>query len=398
MKYTILVNEMNIRGGTHKQVVRLCEYLKKKNCDYELVTKRYSEFYAYPECEDLNIKCIYDENKPLKLNGNVNKSLLDRILGKIKYIKENLLLYMLIDKKSNIVNFHDNGMSLCMWMCIFSGKKIVWQINDMPGCFFEGVSKRPNVKDDNFRNKLRRTYYKELAKHTDYITVNVSKNKERVERCMKQNAKVLYCGTDLKEEPVICKKILAGKNIHLVSTGVFFPYRNYETLINVVDNLISNNVDCRLDIIGSMDTNMIYADKIKQQISELNLNDYVKLWGQVDENTYDEIYSKADIFLFLNIEQSWGLAVFEAMGRGLPVIVSNSVGAIELLNNNKDSIIVNPKNVEEISNVVKKLYQDPDYYNMISDNAVKAVQTFTWDRLYSSKMLNLFEELEKSEN
>ena len=32
--YAIVVNEMNIRGGIHKQVLRLCQYLKRNNIKY----------------------------------------------------------------------------------------------------------------------------------------------------------------------------------------------------------------------------------------------------------------------------------------------------------------------------------------------------------------------------
>ena len=55
-----------------------------------------------------------------------------------------------------------------------------------------------------------------------------------------------------------------------------------------------------------------------------NLKKSVTIWGEVDENTYLKLFDKADIFTFGNIDQSWGLAVFEAMSCGLPTIVSNS--------------------------------------------------------------------------
>ena len=394
--YTILVNEMNIRGGTHKQVVRLCEYLKNNNYEYELITKKYAVSYTYPECRNLNIKSMLRENAPLKfeVRNNGGNSIKERITRKLQRIREDFWLYKLISSKSTVVNFHDNGMSLCMWMCIISGKKIIWQINDLPGVFFEGVSKSQKREKDNYKCKFYRWYYRFLAKHVDCITVNVSKNKERVIKCLGRNASVLYCGTDIIEGAKLHAKINNMDEIHLVSTGVFFPYRNYETIVDVVHELVLRNVNCTLDIIGSTDTNKAYADKINAQVNKYNLQKRVKIWGQVDEDTYNELYAKADIFLFLNIEQSWGLAVFEAMGQGLPVIVSNSVGAIELLNDRIDSIIVDPKNVNVISDEIQKLAGESSYYSRISSNAVKSVKRFTWDNLYSSKMVKIFADME----
>lgn len=60
-------------------------------------------------------------------------------------------------------------------------------------------------------------------------------------------------------------------------------------------------------------------------IIERKIEKYVKIWGQVDDDTYDKLFNVANAFAFINIEQSWGLAVFEAMSAGLPTIVSNSV-------------------------------------------------------------------------
>ena len=41
MKVAVIVNELTVRGGTHKQVLRLCQYLEKKEIDFVLCTKYY---------------------------------------------------------------------------------------------------------------------------------------------------------------------------------------------------------------------------------------------------------------------------------------------------------------------------------------------------------------------
>ena len=84
------------------------------------------------------------------------------------------------------------------------------------------------------------------------------------------------------------------------------------------------------------------------------------------------------------------------MSAGIPTLVSDSVGAIELLHDEEDAIIVQPKNVAQISDTIRKLIEDESYYNKISQNAYEVVKKYSWDGLYSSKMVGLFEKLQKN--
>lgn len=378
MKIAIVVNELNIRGGTHKQVLRLCEYLRSQNVDFVLCTKIYEKEKTYPEFQEF--KVISLENCDVKCKKHV-------------YIKNTIIekkLYKLIPKDVDIVNVHDCGLNNIIYLAKKDNKKVVWQINDLPTEFFVGVSKNADL---TWKMKIVRFITIFLTRRVDAITVNVSKNKDRVREKLGKDAKVFYCGVD-QNKMLEFHSFASGKiEFNLLSMGVFLTYRNYETLISVIRYLKNQGKEVRLDIIGSTAINPEYAHKIQELINNNGLDDSIKIWGQVNEETYARLFNKADAFVFVNIDQSWGLAVFEAMSCGLPTIVSNSVGAIELLHNGLDSIIVEPTNVKEIASSIDRLMNDRDYYNMLSENAIRATREYTWDKMYSSKMLSLFEEL-----
>ena len=57
------------------------------------------------------------------------------------------------------------------------------------------------------------------------------------------------------------------------------------------------------------------------------------------------------------------------------------------------TIIVEPKDVREIADQMIALMEDGEYYNRISEKAYNAVKDYTWEKLYSSKMVKLFDEL-----
>ncbi len=382
MKVLIVVNELNVRGGTHKQVLRLSEYLSKDH-EVTIYTRIYEPTKTYPEFNQFKI-----------VSPNVKKvskkSIIQKIQNRLKFCKEENRIFEELVKNSNLVNIHDHkGIRLAKIAKKYN-KKVALQLNDLPYFFLEGAAKG---MQDNCKFKMRRFYFLKLLKYVDEITVNVTKNKDLVKKCFHRDAKVFYCGVDVNKDLNKHEQIQDKNKLNLFSSGVFFPYRNYETLIQVVDKFRQNEIDVHLNIMGSTEFDKSYTSKIKNMISDMKLDDYITIWGQVDEKKYVELHNNADIFLFININQSWGLAVFEAMSCGLPVIVSESVGAIELLEDEKDAIIVNPENVDKVYDEIIKLMENNEYYKKISNSAYEAVKKFTWDNLYSSKMLKLFKEI-----
>lgn len=382
MKVLIVINELNIRGGTHKQVLRLCEYLSKDN-EVTIYTRMYDNEKTYPGFKKFNIVTP-------NIDLSSKKTLLQKIKKHLNIYKEENRIFKELVKDVDVVNIHDYKGTHLAKIAKKYNKKVVLQLNDIPYFFLEGAAKGTK---DNYKFKLRRFNYLKLIKYVDEITVNVTKNKELVKKCLNRNAKVFYCGVDTNENLEKHKQLHARNKLNLFSSGVFFPYRNYETLVKVVDKIVKNGIDVHLDIMGSTEIDKIYANSIKKMINDMKLDEYITIWGQVDEEKYIELHNNADMFLFININQSWGLAVFEAMSCGLPVIVSNSVGAIELLTDKENAVIVDPENVDEVYNEIIKLKDNKEYYEKISNNADKIVKEFTWDNLYSSKMLELFKKI-----
>jgi glycosyltransferase involved in cell wall biosynthesis len=373
VKVSLLVNELNIRGGTHKQFLRLSQFLKDKNVEFEIITKYYNQNLTYPEFSNFKINYLY-QDKTIKNNT---------IFNKIKIIYK---LFNLISKDSKIVNIHDNGLLLLIPFLKIARKIIIWQVNDLPPYFLEGNSKN---NQDNFKSKLKRFYTKFIIKNfVDEITVNASKNKERVLSNLDFESKVFYCGVDSLEDFKI-HKFKKTPRINLLTTGVFLPYRNYETSIDIVKKINLKGLECSLDIIGETSWDQEYSKKIKSLVSENGLQDFITIHGQVDEDKFKSLFDDTDIFLFLNIDQSWGLVVFEAMSVGFPTIVSESVGAVEILNN-EVAIITNPEDVSGICEKIINISKNKDVYNTYSRNAIKHVSNMSWNKMYSNKMLCLF--------
>lgn len=74
MKIAILVNELNIRGGTHKQVLRLCQYLKKCGEDVTIYTRVYSVNDTYPEFKEIKVVTVQRKKERIFKIGITEKN------------------------------------------------------------------------------------------------------------------------------------------------------------------------------------------------------------------------------------------------------------------------------------------------------------------------------------
>ena len=290
-------------------------------------------------------------------------------------------------KGCDIVNIHDNGFEDIYPM--LKKKKVYWQINDLHPSFHVGASSL-SIEDE--RSAEMREYIKRETNDFAAITVNVSKNAERVKKYLNRQSYVFYCGVEPIQ--INCDRNVTfarfeNKQINILTSGVFLGYRNYETQVSVVKELVNRGYDVKLHIIGDTSRNPKYVNYIQQLIDSSNLYTRITIEGQVDNERFKYLHENADMFMFINVDQSWGLAVFEAMSCGLPVLVSKSVGATEILEDGKNAIFVEPKDKDAIVIEIEKLVNDKCLYKKISDNASKFHEDWTWDKAYCSKMYNL---------
>lgn len=375
-----LIFDLNVCGGTHKQFLKLLEYAERQRHDFIIVTKKLDfdkTYEGFRKFKDRIFVLDYYDYPNLFRHRGIRRLIPYYYRWKLKKLIKNC----------EIINIHDNGFEDIF--PYLKGKKVYWQINDLPGAFRVGTS--ANIQDTEIA-KREREYILKYSQDFKAISVNVAKNAMRVQDCFGRKAYIFYCGIEpikIHRNIQESKRRFDQRKINLLSSGVFFPYRNYETQVEVVKSLVEKGYDVNLHIIGNTSKNKNYASKIQSLIDANGLTDRIIIEGQVDNKRFEYLHQNADMFLFVNIDQSWGLAVFEAMSCGLPVLVSKSVGATEILHDGTDAIFVDPKNEEQITSEVEKLVSDQDYYLRISAIASEFYKDWTWDKAYCSKMYNL---------
>jgi glycosyltransferase involved in cell wall biosynthesis len=129
-------------------------------------------------------------------------------------------------------------------------------------------------------------------------------------------------------------------------------------------------------------TKLVYAGtgealgELKSIVADKQLENHVQLLGAIPHALIKEYYALADVVLVpsvhsAGVEEATSISALEAMGSGSPLIACAVGGLKEIVDHEKDGLLVEEQNVEELSAAMIKLLDDPTYGH---DLAVKARQ------------------------
>ena len=92
---------------------------------------------------------------------------------------------------------------------------------------------------------------------------------------------------------------------------------------------------------------------LSDRIRDLNIEANVRLLPPTDD--VPDFLAALDVFVMPSYSETYGLVLIEAMAMQLPVITTNSGGVPELVRDRKEGILVEPKNVRQLSDALTTL-------------------------------------------
>jgi glycosyltransferase involved in cell wall biosynthesis len=376
MKVALVVQGLSIHGGTQKQVLRLAQDLRLRGASVQILTFDYDSARAYQEFSQFEVNTCTSARR---------SGWLGRILGEI-LASWRLVSEIAVD--TDILNIHDHGSTWVLFIARYRRPqvRIVWQINDLhPAC---RVGTYHDLKP-KWNHPIHRYICRLAAKVASKVTVNVMKNKLKVDKFYKVESVLIYPGVDQFETHPITRRFKTP--LELLSTGVFFPYRNYEVLLRAMVCLRAQGVASNLALVGATHFSEAYTESIRLLADELGV--LVRITGEVDDMELRKIILQSDLFLFPNLDQSWGLAVFEAMSSSLPAVISKSAGAAELLADRPGAIAVDAASPEDVATAVIKITKTQEGYSRFCRDAFDTVSEMSWSAMYCREAWQLFSEL-----
>ena len=119
--------------------------------------------------------------------------------------------------------------------------------------------------------------------------------------------------------------------------------------------------------------NQLFPD-LREYARRLDIEDYVRWIGFVDEADKPALYRLADVFVFPSLYEGFGLMALEALASGTPVVASNAIVFEEIL---EDAAYIVHNAREMAGAIIALLLQEPLRDAMINQGLALA-SNFSW--------------------
>ncbi|NQV13450.1 MAG: glycosyltransferase family 4 protein [Parcubacteria group bacterium] len=236
------------------------------------------------------------------------------------------------------------------------------------------------------RQNPYRFLYVWLSNLTTTITVSQAVKRQLVDLGLKdKNVTVIYNGIDtgkFKPDPLPSTRYSQLPTIGTVCR--LCPEKGVDYLIKAFQQVVKQNPEVELQIAGEGPE----KENLQKLASELGLKDKVKFLGFV-KNT-PKFLNQIDIFaLTPTRREAFGIAAAEASACGKPVVTTNISGLTEVVENNKTGLVVENKNIEQISSALVKLVGDENLRQEMGASGQRRVEKY----FTVEKMVGKFEEV-----
>ncbi len=123
----------------------------------------------------------------------------------------------------------------------------------------------------------------------------------------------------------------------------------------------------------------------------LGLTEKVKFVGAIEREKVRYYYQIGDIFSFSSTSETFGMVIIEALASGLPVLAVKAPGAVDIITDGLDGILVED-DVYQFAEQLENLIKNRELRQELSSNALQTVKRYSSDTI-SDQVLALYKKL-----
>jgi glycosyltransferase involved in cell wall biosynthesis len=362
MKVVHIITRL-ILGGAQENTLITCKLLAQRGNDVTLITGP----AIGPEGE------LFEQTR----NAGFKTIVIDEMIRAINPVKD-FLAYRKIKKilkeiRPDIVHTHSAkagilGRYAAHTIC---NTKIVHTIHGLAFHPYQG----------GMLNKFYIAIEKAAAKKTDcFITVADAMTEQAKAAGIGVNKPFITAYSAIEEEAFLTainenqirefrtKYDISKETVVLVTIARLFELKGHDYIIESA-KIIAKRIDKAMWLFVG-DGNL--SEKYKQQVGDLGLAEKIKFTGLLPPSQIPLAIQSSDILVHCSLREGLARAIPQGMLCGKPAISFDVDGAREVVNENTGRLI-EPKNVEQLTQACAELIEDEDLRKRLGENARRSV-------------------------
>jgi glycosyltransferase involved in cell wall biosynthesis len=181
---------------------------------------------------------------------------------------------------------------------------------------------------------------------------------------------------------------LIGKSIILFLSRIDAK-KGIDLLLPAFARLRLNHPDAVLVMAGDGDRTLL--EGLKSQANQLGLGEGILWAGFLQSEIKRNAFADADVFVLPSYSENFGVAVVEAMGCGVPVIVSDQVGIHREISEAGAGLVVECS-VLRLTEALTRAVCDPVWRRQASRNALELARTYAPEKI-ASQLVKVYERI-----
>jgi glycosyltransferase involved in cell wall biosynthesis len=154
--------------------------------------------------------------------------------------------------------------------------------------------------------------------------------------------------------------------LQLLSVATIGPGKGHEVLLQALAAVPHRH--WRLTCAGSITRHPATVDRLHAAVRGLGFEDRVVIAGELDAPRLADCYDRADLFVLATLQETYGMAVAEALARGLPV-VATTTGAIPDLVGGDAGLLVQPGDTTALTEALTRVLGDAQLRARLAEGA-----------------------------
>lgn len=160
-----------------------------------------------------------------------------------------------------------------------------------------------------------------------------------------------------------------GPEVRLLAVGSVIPRKRLDRLVRALGRL--RELPWRLEIVGALDRSAEAGAALRDAIAEAGLSDRIGLAGELRGDALEAAFDRADLFVSASGYEGYGMALAEALARGLP-IVATAGGAVADWLPREAALLVPAEDEDGLTEALARAIGDPGLRARLREGAIAA--------------------------